>query len=105
VIRDRNNLYVETVDGGVENIYRLHIVNMDPRPHDYRLSIDGIEGAELLGDARYQLDGGEDLDVTLRVRARPEALSTPNAELVFEIVAEDMPSLRAVHESRFMKPL
>jgi tRNA threonylcarbamoyladenosine modification (KEOPS) complex Pcc1 subunit len=32
-------------------------------------------------------------------------LSTPNAELVFEIVAEDMPSLRAVHESRFMKPL
>jgi cytochrome c oxidase accessory protein FixG len=105
VIRDRNNLYVETVDGDIENIYRLHIVNMDPRPHDYRLSIDGIEGAELLGDARYQLDGGEDLDVTLRVRARPEALSTPNAELVFEIVAEDMPSLRAVHESRFMKPL
>jgi polyferredoxin len=29
VIRDRNNLYVETGDGGVENIYRLHIVNMD----------------------------------------------------------------------------
>jgi hypothetical protein len=25
--------------------------------------------------------------------------------VTFELVAQDMPSLRAVHESRFMKPL
>ena len=105
VIRDRNTLFVETADGGVENIYRLHIVNMDPRPHEFVLSIDGVAGAEIRGDRRYRLDGGEDRDVTLRVRAPASALPAPSTELVFEIVADDMPSLRVATESRFMKPL
>ena len=105
VIRDRNTLFVETEDGHIENIYRLHIVNMDPRPHEFQLSLRGIEGAELLGEDSYQLDGGEDREVTLRVRVSAEALSEANSDLSFEISASDMPSLRAVSESRFMKPL
>jgi cytochrome c oxidase accessory protein FixG len=105
VIRDRNTLYVETQDGGVENIYRLHIVNMDPKPHTYRLSLSGIDGAEVVGASSYSLEGGEDREVTLRVRADKSALTAPSTELSFEIVAEDMPSLRAVSDSRFMKPL
>lgn len=105
VMRDRNNLYVETADGGVENIYRLHIVNMDPQPHNYQLTVKGIEGAEVSGATSFALGGGEDRDVTLRVRADTDSLSAPSTELTFEIVAEDMPSLRAASESRFMKPL
>ncbi len=105
VIRDRNNLYVETADGGVENIYRLHIVNMDRNPHTFVLTIDGIEGASVKGTTRYAMLGSEDREVTLRVRADKAALTSPSTDLNFEIVAEDMPSLRAVSESRFMKPL
>ncbi len=105
VIRDRNNLYVETGDGGVENIYRLHIVNMDPKPHRFVLQIDGVPGAEVLGATSYELDGSEDREITLRVHASRDVLSAPSTDLSFEIVAEDMPSLRAVSESRFMKPL
>jgi len=105
VIRDRNTLFVETDDGGVDNIYRLHIVNMDPRPHEFRLTIDGVPGAQVRGDTRYRLDGGEDREVTLRVRAPLAELDAPSTDLVFEIVATDMPSLRAVSESRFMRPL
>ncbi|EAQ99390.1 cytochrome c oxidase accessory protein CcoG [Congregibacter litoralis] len=105
VIRDRNNLYVETADGGVENIYRLHIVNMDGSPHKYVLRLDGLEGATIKGDTRYALDASEDREVTLRVAAKATDLSTPSTSFTFEIVAEDMPSLRASTESRFMKPL
>ena len=105
VIRDRNQLFVETTDGAVENIYKLHLVNMDGSPHAFTLSIDGIAGAELLGNTRYTLEGGEDQTISLRVRARPEALSAPSTEMTFTVVAEDMPSLRAVAESRFMRPL
>jgi len=105
VIRDRNTLFVETADGGVENIYRLHIVNMDARPHTFVLTIDGIPGAEVRGETRYAMTGNEDREINLRVRADAGALSVPSTDLTFEIVAEDMPSLRAVSESRFMKPL
>jgi cytochrome c oxidase accessory protein FixG len=105
VMRDRNNLYVETSNGGVENIYRLHIVNMDKNPHTFVLTIDGVEGAVIEGATRYQLAGSDDQEVTLRVRADKSALDSPSADLRFEVVAEDMPSLRAVSESRFMKPL
>lgn len=105
VIRDRNTLFVETADGGVENIYRLHIVNMDPRPHTFVLSIDGVPGAQIKGPTRYALEGSEDRDVNIRVSADADALAVPSTELRFEIVAEDMPALRAARESRFMKPL
>ncbi len=105
VIRDRNTLFVETADGGVENIYRLHIVNMDRKPHEFVLSIEGLDGATIQGETRYQLGASDDREVNLRIRADADALNSPSTELQFEIVAEDMPSLRAVSESRFMKPL
>jgi cytochrome c oxidase accessory protein FixG len=105
VIRDRNTLFVETADGGVENIYRLHIVNMDPNPHTFVLTIDGVPGATVRGDTRYSMAGGEDREINLRVRADAAALDAPSTELRFEIVAEDMPSLRSASDSRFMKPL
>ncbi|WOJ93898.1 cytochrome c oxidase accessory protein CcoG [Congregibacter variabilis] len=105
VIRDRNNLYVETADGGIENIYRLHIVNMDTSPHQYMLSISGIDGAQIKGDKSYKLDASEDREITLRVAAEASALTLPSTAFRFEILAQDMPSIRASTESRFMKPL
>ena len=105
VIRDRNTLFVETADGGIENIYRLHIVNMDPRPHTYVLNVSGIDGLEVKGLTRYDLAGSEDRVVNLRVWADAEQLELPSTDLSFEIRAEDQPSLRAVRETRFMRPL
>ncbi|MDP5053804.1 MAG: cytochrome c oxidase accessory protein CcoG, partial [Congregibacter sp.] len=105
VIRDRNALYVETADGGVENIYRLHIVNMDMAAHDFVLSIEGIDGAEIRGATRYRLSASEDREITLRIAAKSAALSAPSTRFNFEVVAEDAPSIRKSTESRFMKPL
>ena len=105
VMRDRNTLFVETGDGAVDNIYRLHIVNMDARPHAFTLQVGGLAGAEILGATRYRLGGGENRDVTLRVRAPAASLQLPSTNIDFELVAEDLPSLRAASESRFLAPL
>lgn len=105
VLRDRNQLYVETADGAVENIYELRLVNMDRDAHRFALRVDGIEGAELLAQDSYRLAGGENRSISLRVRARPEDLAAANSELTFIAVAQDMPSLRIRAESRFMRPL
>jgi cytochrome c oxidase accessory protein FixG len=105
IIRDRNQLYVTTDTGAIDNIYTLQLVNMDENMHEFEISISGIEGAQIVGDTLYTLDGGEVRSISLRVRAEPEDLERPSTELDFSAVATDMPSLRVVHESRFVKPL
>jgi cytochrome c oxidase accessory protein FixG len=105
VIRDRNELFSTTDSGLIENIYTLQLLNMDKSMHEFEVRISGIEGAEIIGETLYTLDGGEIATLTLRVRADPAKLGTHNQELDFEVVATDMDSLRAVSESRFLKPL
>jgi len=104
-IRDRNQLYVTTDTGAIENIYTLHLVNMDTASHEFNISISGIEGAIIIGATSHALNGGEARTISLRVRAEPETLTLPSTELDFKAEATDMPSLQAISESRFMKPL
>jgi polyferredoxin len=104
-IRDRNQLYLTTDTGAIENVYTLNLVNMDKDAHEFVISSYGLEGAELIGEARHELDGGEVRAITVRVRIEPELLSKPSTEFDFKAQAVDQPSLQATAESRFMKPL
>lgn len=105
VIRDRNELYMTTMDGKIENIYTLSLVNMEQSMHEFEIQISGIDGAEIIGDTLYTLDGGEVRSITLRVRAAPEQLPKPSSEIVFTARATDLESLQTRSESRFMRPL
>lgn len=104
-IRDRNELYIITGEGQVENIYTLSLVNMDNAMHEFEISVSGIDNARIIGDTRHTLFGGEIRDINLRIRADPRELSTPSAEIMFQAQATDQPKLRANSESRFMRPL
>lgn len=105
IMRDRNQLYVTTDTGDIDNIYSMHLVNMDPAAHEFEISISGVEGAQIIGETLHTIDGGEVRTISLRVRANPEMLNKPSTELDFKVQATDMESLQAVQESRFMKPL
>ena len=37
-IRDRNQLYVTTDSGAIDNIYTLHLVNMDRAMHEFEIT-------------------------------------------------------------------
>ena len=105
VMRDRTSLYVATDAGDIDNIYTLSLVNMDAAGHQFRIEIDGLPGAEIIGETLHRLDGGEVRSISLRVRTDPARLDRPSSEFNFTAVATDMPSLRAVSESRFIKPI
>ncbi|MDO8860733.1 cytochrome c oxidase accessory protein CcoG [Haliea sp. E1-2-M8] len=105
VIRDRNELYMTTMDGKIENIYTLSLVNMEQSMHEFEILVSGIDGAEIIGDSVYTLDGGEVRSISLRVRAAPEQLPRPSSEIVFTARATDQESLEIRSESRFMRPL
>ena len=105
VIRDRNELYVTTMDGDIENIYTLSLVNMEQSMHEFEIAISGIDGAEIIGDTLHTLDGGEVRSISLRVRIAPELLQRPSTEIEFTARATDRESLQISSESRFMRPL
>jgi polyferredoxin len=105
VIRDRNELYLTTMEGKIENIYTLSLVNMEQSMHEFEILISGIEGAEIIGETLYTLDGGEVRSISLRVSASPEQLPRPSSDIVFTARATDQESLEIHSESRFMRPL
>ena len=105
VMRDRGELYVETADGRIENIYTIHIVNMTDEQRRYTLNISGLEGAKIVGNSEPIVAAGGDLTVPLRVNAAPEAIDVPSKTIHFSLTAEDNSDLAVTIESRFMKPL
>ncbi|MEZ5571652.1 MAG: cytochrome c oxidase accessory protein CcoG [Halioglobus sp.] len=104
-IRDRNQLFVTTDTGAIENIYTLQLANMDREMHEFKIGIAGLDGANIVGETLHTLDGGEIRAISLRVHVPPEKLSQPNTELQFTAVATDNPALHISTESRFMRPL
>ncbi|PLW68111.1 cytochrome c oxidase accessory protein CcoG [Pseudohalioglobus lutimaris] len=105
IIRDRNQLYVTTDTGAIDNIYTLQLVNMDPQSHVFDISIEGLDQGEVIGETRHELNGGEVRSINLRVRVAPEDLQKPSTEFDFRAQATDRESLQIIHESRFIKPL
>jgi len=105
VIRDRNQLYVENLPGEIENIYTLQILNMDEEMHSYRLSIEGMENARIIGPRRVTLDSGEVRTLPLRIAAPRENFDRPSTAFDFVIEADDGSGLSATTDSRFLIPV
>lgn len=105
VMRDRGDLYVQTHDGRIENIYTLHIVNMTDQQHRYSLSVEGLDDVLIMGNREPLVPAGEDLTVSLRLNAPSGARATASSPIHFNLTAEDNPELSVRIESRFMRPL
>ncbi len=105
VIRDRNQLFRETTDGRIENVYTLKLLNMDTRAHQYKISVSGIEGAELVMDQiRPEVGAGEVMEFVARLRAEEGSLAEQSIEVVFELEAQDDPTLHVIEHARFLGP-
>lgn len=104
VIRDRSVLARESDDGRIENVYNLKVMNTTESSRRYRLSVEGLEGASLVGDSAIDVGGAENKEVTVVVRVPPES-GKPGANTVyFDIKAEDDARV-AVHEkASFLMP-
>ncbi|HHH45772.1 MAG TPA: cytochrome c oxidase accessory protein CcoG [Thiotrichales bacterium] len=104
ILRDRNTLYRETPMGLIENVYTLKVLNMDDRPHVYRLEVKGLEGVQIDLDHEIRVAPGEVLDLPVRLRIDPVNLERAGNEIEFVLTAVDDPSIRITQKSRFIGP-
>ena len=106
VIRDRNTLFRETNEGLIENVYTLKIMNMDKQPHEYKVSVSGIEGISMRMDAKnIHADSGEIIEVPVRAQIDPETLKARSSEIEFKLIAIDNEILHVSEQARFVGPL
>ncbi len=106
IIRDRNSLYRETADGMVENIYILKLINMDDKPHTYRLSTSGLEGMQLsIKPPIVEVPAGEVRSLPVSVRIDPIVLKRTANTIEFTLQSVDDPALSRTETARFLGPL
>jgi len=106
IIRDRNALYRETVDGLVENIYTLKLINMDTKDHQYKLRIDGLEDMIFIQPkAEIKIKSGEVINLAVRIQIDPVNLKKTSSSVNFYLDSTDQPDLAVVEQARFIGPL
>jgi polyferredoxin len=104
VIRDRSVLAREAVDGGIENVYTLKIMNTTEEPKRYTLSVEGMAGIEIVGERNVSVASAENYEVTVVVRVPPESGKKGANQIFFDVKAQNHDGI-AVHEkASFLMP-
>ncbi len=105
VIRDRNQLYRE-VEGKIENVFTLKIINKDQRAHHYKISVSGIEDLELIVNTSSVIsEPGSVTDVPVSVRAVEDYLLNRSSDIEFHIQAIEDSKLTATEHAKFLGPI
>jgi polyferredoxin len=105
VIRDRNQLYRETNEGLIENVYILKILNMDAASHRFNLKVSGISGMKMYLDVpEIRVQSGDILELPVRLRVDEDELKARSTQIIFDLAADDNPALSATEAARFLGP-
>lgn len=106
IIRDRNALYRQTVDGLIENIYTLKLINMDTKEHKYKLRIDGLKEMNFIQPNKdIIIESGEVLNLAVRIQVDPIHLKKASSSITFHLNSTDIANLAVSEKARFIGPV
>jgi len=104
VIRDRNALYREVRGERIENTYSLKVINLDDKPHAYRLGVSGLPGLELTAPAEpIVVASGSVSNIPARLEA-PATAAGGVHRIVLTLTALDAPRIEVHEKTRFIGP-
>ncbi len=81
VIRDRNQLYRENLDGFIENTFTLKILNKTEQAHEYQLSATGLKDHKWIGPKSVTVKGGEVYTLPISIAVDPYYLDRPITDI------------------------
>jgi cytochrome c oxidase accessory protein FixG len=102
VMRDRGALYTNTSDGRVQNSYAVKVLNMSQQPHNFTITLSGLDKAELAGTTHLQLENGEVGSLPLSIKVSSWELKRSRTDVTFTVTRDD--GLTVSEESRFIGP-
>ena len=88
VIRDRASLARIVAGGKLENVYRLQVMNATEQAQTYKVSVQGIQGIELVEGQTVKVDPAQTRGVAVRVQIPYGAASAGSHAIEFDIAAQ-----------------
>ena len=111
VVRDRATLARLVEDGRIENVYRLQLMNASEVAQRFRISVQGLAGAKLIGATEVTVGAAESRWMPVAVQVPPEAAQQAGSgahAIEFEIEqlpsAPDQPAWKREERSTFVVP-
>jgi cytochrome c oxidase accessory protein FixG len=104
IIRDRSTLAREADDGRIENVYTLHISNTDESAHRYVISVDGIEGIDIVGERIVEVPPASAKTVTLAARVVAGSGRRGSNPVFFEVKAQNHEKIVTREKATFLLP-
>ncbi len=103
IIRDRNQLYRENLDGLVENTFTLRILNKSQTDKQYQVEVEGLSHFTYKGKKTVKVKAGRSYSLPLSIAIDPYDLKKPVTEFNFVIFATDNNGVRIAEPSSFFK--
>jgi len=104
VLRDRGSLSREADDGRIENVFTLQIMNTDEAAHRFAISVDGIDGIDIVDERIVEVAGASarTLPLTVRVEAPPGKRGAQTIH--FEVRAQNHEDIAVREKASFYLP-
>ena len=103
LLRDRNALYRELPDNRIENVYTLKLINMDFKPHKYKIEVVGNDDMTLFVSPEPMLEPEEVGSFILRIQA-PDSAGRGSVKLDVRFSTVEEPIIERTVSARFLMP-
>ena len=104
VIRDRTTLYREADDEQIENVFRLHVMNTDEKPHRYAIAVSGIDGIAVVGEAHVEVPAASNKNFLVVASVKDGAAPKGSSKILFDIRAVGDETIAVQEKSTFFMP-
>ena len=101
VVRDRSSLARE-VDGEIENVYRLQLMNTREQPHKYRISASGLDSLHIASASEVDMPAASTRQVPVQLRIKPGAADPGSHKIEFRVEGLDDPGVVVNEKSVFL---
>ena len=103
VLRDRAMPKI-TETGGVENVYRLQIMNTQESAREYIISVKGLMGAEIVNENSVAIPSASSKAFPVRVRVPAGSASTGSNRIKFTITDKEKAKVTVTEKAVFIVP-
>jgi cytochrome c oxidase accessory protein FixG len=103
LLRDRNALYRELPDEMIENVYTLKLINMDFKPHKYKVEVMNNENMTLFVSPEPELQAEEIGNFIVRIQA-PESTGRGSMQVDVRFSTLNEPVIERTISTRFLMP-
>ena len=104
VIRDRATLAREVEGGLIENVYRLHVINVSETGHRYSIGVSGLQGIDLASERTIEVPAAGAKSISVQVRVPPESGKKGSNQIYFDVKSLADEKISVHEKASFLLP-